>query len=67
MTYQNQYYDPNIYMQSKNLILKAAHLYYHKGMRQQEIAEQLEISVSTVSRLLKKAKEQKSVHYSIDQ
>lgn len=67
MTYQNQYYDPNIYMQSKNLILKAAHLYYHKGMRQQEIAEQLEISVSTVSRLLKKAKEQKIVHFSIDQ
>jgi len=66
MAQQNQYYDPNIYMQSQNLILKAAHLYYHKGMRQQEIAEQLEISVSTVSRLLKKAKEQKIVHFSID-
>ena len=58
MSYRPQYYDSNIYMQSTNLILKAADLYYNQGMRQQEISEQLEISVSTVSRLLKKAKEQ---------
>ena len=57
MSYRPQYYDSNIYMQSTNLILKAADLYYNQGMRQQEISEQLEISVSTVSRLLKKAKE----------
>ena len=67
MTFQNQYYDPNIYMQSKNLMLKVAHLYYYKAMRQQEISEQLEISVSTVSRLLKKAKEEKIVYFSIDE
>lgn len=54
-------------MQSTNLILKAAYLYYYKGMLQQEIAEQLDISVSTVSRLLKKAKEQQIVHFAIDQ
>ena len=61
-----QYYDANIYLQSKNLILKAAYLYYHEGKKQQEIAEQLEISVSTVSRLLKKAKEQQIVRFAID-
>lgn len=65
MSYRPQYYDSNIYMQSTNLILKAADLYYNQGMRQQEISEQLEISVSTVSRLLKKAKEQEigSLHH----
>ena len=67
MSYRPQYYDSNIYMQSTNLILKAADLYYNQGMRQQEISEQLEISVSTVSRLLKKAKEQEIVRFTIDQ
>ena len=61
MSYRPQYYDSNIYMQSTNLILKAADLYYNQGMRQQEI------SVSTVSRLLKKAKEQEIVRFTIDQ
>ena len=66
MSYRPQYYDSNIYMQSTNLILKASDLYYNQGMRQQEISEQLEISVSTVSRLLKKAKEQEIVRFTID-
>ena len=39
MSYRPQYYDSNIYMQSTNLILKAADLYYNQGMRQQEISE----------------------------
>lgn len=34
MSYRPQYYDSNIYMQSTNLILKAADLYYNQGMRQ---------------------------------
>ena len=67
MSYRPQYYDSNIYMQSTNLISKAADLYYNQGMRQQEISEQLRFSVSTVSRLLKKAKEQEIVRFTIDQ
>lgn len=67
MGYQPQYYDSNIYMQSTNLILKAADMYYNQGIRQQEISEKLEISISTVSRLLKKAKEQEIVRFTIDQ
>lgn len=66
MTSDNSYYDANIYAQSNNLIVKAAYLYYHKGVRQQDIAEHFDISVSTVSRLLKKAKEQKVVRFMID-
>jgi deoxyribonucleoside regulator len=65
MSAANQYYDSNIYMQSANLIIRVAHMYYYEGKRQQEISEELEISVPTVSRLLKKAKEQKIVRFSI--
>ena len=61
------YYDSNIYMQSANLVVKVAYLYYYKHMRQSDIASQLEISVPTVSRLLKKAKEQEVVRFTIDQ
>lgn len=63
MSAANQYYDSNIYMQSANLIIRVAHMYYYEGKRQQEISEELEISVPTVSRLLKKAKEQKIVGF----
>lgn len=65
MSATNQYYDSNIYMQSTNLIIKVAHMYYYKKMRQQEISEQLEISVPTISRLLKKAKDQNIVQFFI--
>ena len=65
MSAANQYYDSNIYMQSANLIIRVAYMYYYEGKRQQEIAEELEISVPTVSRLLKKAKEQNIVQFSI--
>lgn len=61
----NQYYDSNIYMQSTNLVIKVAYMYYYKKMRQQEIAEQLDISVPTISRLIKKAKEQDIVQFCI--
>ena len=49
MSYRPQYYDSNIYMQSTNLILKAADLYYNQGMRQQEISSSLR-SPSPLSR-----------------
>ena len=61
------YYDSNIYLQSANLVVKVAYLYYYQHMRQSDIARQLGISVPTVSRLLKKAKEQEIVRFTIDQ
>ncbi len=47
----------NSYEQSLNLIVKAAHLHYIRSLSQSEIAKQLDISVPTVSRLIKKAKQ----------
>lgn len=47
----------NSFEQSLNLIIKAAHLHYIQSLSQSEIAKQLDISVPTVSRLIKKAKQ----------
>lgn len=49
--------DPKVFTQSKNLMYKAIDLYYVKGHAQKVIAEELNVSVSTVSRLLKRAEE----------
>ena len=57
--------EPEVYNQSTFLILKAAYLYYIKDISQNEIAEMLDISVTTVSRLIKKAKEEKIVEFVI--
>lgn len=57
----------DVYTQSVYLMMQASHLYYTCGMSQQSIADQLGISVTTVSRLLKKAKEEKLVRYVIDE
>ncbi len=51
--------------QSVFLPLKAAYLYYINGKSQSEIASQLKISITTVSRLLKKAKEDKIIEFVI--
>lgn len=40
------------------LITKVAHLYHDREIKQSEIADQLELSQATVSRLLKKAKQE---------
>lgn len=56
---------PSIYDQSQFLILKAAYLYYVNGLTQRSVAEQLDISVPTVSRLLDKAKNEKIVEFVI--
>jgi len=40
------------------LITKVAHLYYERSLKQSEIAEQLDLSQATVSRLLKRAKKE---------
>ena len=53
------------YDQSTFLVLKAAYLYYISEKPQGEIAEELGISVTTVSRLLKKAKEEKIIEFVI--
>lgn len=56
---------PNIYNQSTFLIVKAAYLYYIMDIPQNEIANMLQISITTVSRLLKKAKEEKIIEFVI--
>lgn len=55
----------DMYNQSMFLVLKAAYLYYIDNMSQNEIAQRLKISITTVSRLLKKAKEEKIVEFVI--
>ncbi|MGI6588671.1 MAG: sugar-binding transcriptional regulator [Peptococcia bacterium] len=57
--------DAEVYNQSTFIILKAAYLYYLKDKAQNEIADILNISVPTVSRLIKKAKEEKIVEFVI--
>ena len=51
--------------QSTFLVLKAAYLYYISEKPQTQIAEELGISVTTVSRLLKRAKEEKIIEFVI--
>ena len=53
------------YDQSAFLIIKAAYLYYIKNISQNAIAENLKISIPTVSRLIKKAREEKIVEFVI--
>lgn len=56
---------PEVYNQSNFAILKAAYLYYIKNVPQIEIAEKMNISITTVSRLIKKAREEKIVEFVI--
>lgn len=53
------------YHQSVSLVLKVAYLYYIENKPQNEIAGMLGISITTVSRLLTKAKEDKIVEFVI--
>ncbi|MFZ7133433.1 MAG: sugar-binding transcriptional regulator [Eubacteriales bacterium] len=54
-----------VYNQSTFLTVKAAYLYYIKGFSQNQIAKHLNISISTVSRLISKAKEEKIIEFVI--
>lgn len=54
-----------VFERSINLIMKAAYLYYTRGLSQRTIAEMLGISVPTVSRLLKQARTRGIVQFSI--
>jgi len=47
------------------LITRVARMYYEQGLRQAEIARQLHISQSTVSRLLKRAEQEKIVRVTV--
>lgn len=53
------------YDQSKFLVLKAAYLYFISGLSQYEISTELGVSVTTVSRLLKKAKNDHIIEFVI--
>ncbi|MDD4146324.1 MAG: sugar-binding domain-containing protein [Clostridia bacterium] len=57
--------EAEVYNQSTFLILKAAYLYYLEDKSQNKIADLLNVSVPTVSRLIKKAKEEKIVEFVI--
>lgn len=55
----------NKYDQSNFLIIKVTYMYYVSGLSQNDIAKALDISVTTVSRLLKKGREKKVVEFVI--
>lgn len=52
-------------LEERRLMAKVAHLYYDNGLKQSEIAEQLDLSQASVSRLLKRAEEDHIVHISV--
>lgn len=47
------------------LITKVARMYYERGVRQADIAQQLDLSQATVSRLLKRAEEERIVRITV--
>jgi DNA-binding transcriptional regulator LsrR (DeoR family) len=47
------------------LMAKVARLYYERGLKQTEIAKQLDISQATISRLLKRAEDEQIVRINI--
>lgn len=53
------------YEQSSFLIIKVTYMYYLSGMSQRRIAKDLGISVTTVSRLLKKGREKNVIEFVI--
>ena len=55
----------NMYNQSAFLVIKVAYMYYIENYSQNEIAKDLKISITTVSRLLRKAKEDKIIEFVI--
>ncbi|HJC31571.1 MAG TPA: winged helix-turn-helix transcriptional regulator [Candidatus Anaerobutyricum faecale] len=55
----------NMYNQSTFLVIKIAYMYYIENYSQNEIAKILKISITTVSRLLRKAKEDKIIEFVI--
>ncbi|QXT62609.1 sugar-binding transcriptional regulator [Tessaracoccus palaemonis] len=58
-------YTPVVGLDTAELMVKVARLYHERGMKQQAIAEQLHLSQSRVSRLLKQAAAQGIVRVSV--
>lgn len=56
---------PNGRPEETRLLAKVARLYYEDGLRQAQIAQQLDLSQATVSRLLKRALDQKVVRITV--
>lgn len=52
-----------VYNQSICVVIRVAEMYFFEGFSQKEIAADLNISISTVSRLLKRAKEEGIIRY----
>ena len=52
-----------VYNQSICLVIKVAKMYYSDHMSQKEISEILNISPPTVSRLLKRARDEKIIRF----
>lgn len=52
-------------LQERRLMAKVAHLYYEMGYKQSIIADQLDISQASVSRLLKRAEDENIVHVTV--
>lgn len=52
-------------LEERRLMAKVAHLYYEVGHKQADIASQLDISQASVSRLLKRAEEERIVHITV--
>lgn len=53
-------------LQEQRLIAKIAHLYYELGHKQSQIAAQLDISQATISRLLKRAEQERIVQIKVN-
>ena len=54
-----------VFIRSRCTVLRAANMYYIEGCSQKDIAERLGVSVPTVSRLLKRAKEEGVISFII--
>lgn len=53
-------------LQERRLMAKIAHLYYEMGHKQSQIATQLDISQASISRLLKRAEEERIVQIKVN-
>lgn len=57
--------DGEVYSQSRCLVSRAAHLYYLEGLSQGEIARRLGVSVASVSRLIRSARDEGLIRFAV--
>ena len=60
------YYQNSTLQEELRLITKIAYLYHKQNMKQSEIADQLDLSQATVSRILKRAEEEEIVRTTVN-